>query len=85
MEENEYDWDPEADGVSLVATDVPIRAVSLQFVDNEWYVEGAETAGPDYHRPGFTEVISSEFTASFPEGSETEAFAKVEEIISEIS
>lgn len=63
LNRDEYDWD--ADDVSLVGTDVPIRVVSLQFDGGEWFVEGAETAGPDYHRPGFTELIGGEFSASF--------------------
>jgi hypothetical protein len=62
MSEDEYSWDLEE--VSLVGTDVPIRVVSLQHLDGEWHVEASETAGPDYHRPGFTELISSEFSRS---------------------
>lgn len=62
MSDDEYSWDLE--DVSLVGTDVPIRVVSLQFLDGKWYVEASETAGPDYHRPGFTELISSEFSHS---------------------
>ena len=66
LEDDEYDWDPEADGVTLVGTEVPIRVVSLQKLDDQWHVEAAETAGPEYHRPGFTEVISSDYTYSGP-------------------
>ncbi|UVE51973.1 hypothetical protein KU306_16755 (plasmid) [Haloferax larsenii] len=62
MSDDEYSWDLE--DVSLVGTDVPIRAVSLQSLDGEWQVEASETAGPDYHRPGFTELISAEFSHS---------------------
>ncbi|MFC7018371.1 MULTISPECIES: hypothetical protein [Haloarcula] len=85
MDDDEYDWNPETDDVSLVGTDTPIRAVNLQFLDGEWHVEGAETAGPDYHRPGFTETISSDFSASVPEGSEAEAFEKVKEFARRLS
>jgi hypothetical protein len=62
MSDNEYSWDLE--DVSLVGTDVPIRVVSLQYLDGKWHIEASETAGPDYHRPGFTELISSEFSHS---------------------
>lgn len=85
MDDDEYDWDPEIDEVSLVGTNTPIRIVSIQFYQSEWHVEGAETAGPNYHRPGFTEVIGSEFIASFPEGSEAKAFSKIEEFIHQLS
>lgn len=64
LTDDEYDWDPETDDVTLHGTEVPIRAVSLQKLDDEWHVEGAETAGPEYHRPGFTELISSEYAYS---------------------
>lgn len=50
------------DDVSLVGTDVPIRVVQLQYLDGEWQVTASETAGPGYHRPGFTELISGEFS-----------------------
>lgn len=85
IDDKEYDWSPDTDEVSLVGTDVPIRVVTLQYLDGEWNVEGAETAGPDYHRPGFTEVISSEFSATFAEGAEAEAFAKVKEFALRLS
>ena len=65
MDETEYDWDAEEDDVSLVGVDVPIRAVSLQNQSGMWHVEAAETAGPSYHRPGFTELISSDFSKSY--------------------
>lgn len=81
MRDNEYGWDQEA--VSLVGTDVPIRVVSLQFLGEEWAVKGLETAGPDYHRPGFTELISSEYTDTFDEAES--AFQAVEEYIQELS
>ena len=69
----------------MVGTDVPIRAVALRFDDGEWHVEGAETAGPTYHRPGFTEVISSEYSTSFPEGEEEDAFTAVKEFTRHLS
>ncbi|KTG16557.1 hypothetical protein [Haloferax profundi] len=62
MDPDEYEWD--ADEISLVGVDEPSRVVSLQFIDGQWYIEGAETAGPDYHRPGFTEVIGGEYSVS---------------------
>ena len=64
LEDDEYGWDPETDEVTLVGTEVPIRAVSLQKLDDQWHVEAAETAGPEYHRPGFTELISSDYAYS---------------------
>jgi len=63
LNSDEYDWN--TDEVSLVGTDVPIRVVSLQFQGEKWTVEGSETAGPDYHRPGFTELISEEYSERF--------------------
>jgi hypothetical protein len=83
MNADEYDWNPEEDDVKLQGTDVPIRAVTIQFRNGEWQVQGAETAGPSYHRPGFTELISSEFSASFDEPGE--AFDAVEEFIERLS
>lgn len=59
LDESEYDWDRSE--VDLVGTDVPIRVVSLQHRGSQWHVEAAETAGHDYHRPGFTELIGSEY------------------------
>jgi hypothetical protein len=64
MRDEEYDWDPKKEDISLVGTDVPVRVVELQSLDGEWYVSGAETAGPEYHRPGFTEPIGPEFSES---------------------
>ena len=63
LDEHEYDWD--ADEVDIVGADVPMRIVSLQLLNDEWHVEGAETGGPAYHRPGFTELISGEFADTF--------------------
>lgn len=60
MRESEFDWDPE--NVSLVGTEEPIRVVELQYRDEVWNVSAAETAGPEYHRPGFTELISGDYT-----------------------
>ena len=62
LKNGEYDWN--IDEVSHVGVDQPIRAVSLQLLDGTWSVEGAETAGPEYYRPGFTELISSDFSYS---------------------
>lgn len=83
LKEDEYNWDPNEDDVSLVGTDVPIRLVSVQFVSGEWQVQGAETAGPNYHRPGFTELISSEYSESYENAEE--AFDAVREFIEKLS
>lgn len=64
MDEDEYGWDPEEDDVWVVGADVPIRAVDVQYREREWHITGAETAGPEYHRPGYTEQISGEFSVS---------------------
>ena len=81
MEDDEYDWNP--DDVSLVGTDVPIRVVQLQYLDGEWEVTASETAGPEYHRPGFTELISGEF--SYATSDLDDAVQKVEEFIRDLS
>lgn len=81
MRDDEYHWDRE--DVSLVGTDVPIRVVSLQFLGGEWSVECSETAGPDYHRPGFTELIGSEYADTFETPSS--AFQAVERFVKELS
>lgn len=83
MKDEEYDWDPEEDDVSLVGTEVPIRVVSVQFRNGEWHVEASETAGPNYHRPGFTELISSEYSKSTEDAEE--AFETVSEFIRRLS
>lgn len=82
MGESEYDWNIE--DVSLVGTETPIRVVTLQPSHDEgWEVTAAETAGPDYHRPGFTEVISSEYSASAKNLQSAEEL--VESFISDLS
>jgi len=81
MRDDEYDWDLRE--VSLVGTDVPIRVVSLQFLGEEWAIEGSETCGPNYHRPGFTELISSEYAETFEDAES--AFQAVEEYIQKLS
>ena len=58
LREDEFDWN--SDEVEIVGRDGPVRVVSLERHD-EWTVEGLETAGPDYHRAGFTENISSDY------------------------
>lgn len=83
MEEDEYDWDSDQDDVSLVGIDVPIRLVSVQYIFGGWQVQGAETAGPDYYRPGFTEVINGDFSDSFDEAQA--AFDMVREYIKKLS
>ena len=83
LEDAELDWNPDADGVDLVGTEVPIRVVTLQKMGEEWSVEAAETAGPNYHRPGFTEVISSEY--SFSTEDFGEAVTRTREFIQRLS
>jgi len=61
----------------------PIRAATVQFLDGEWQVQGAETAGPSHHRPGFTELINSEYLTLLNDAEE--AFAGVEEFIEKLS
>lgn len=61
MDPDEFDW--EIDDVSL-STDEPVRVVSVQSLHTGWWVEGAETAGPDHGRSGFPAAISDEFCAS---------------------
>jgi hypothetical protein len=83
LDDEEYDWDPDEDDIVLVGTDDPIRTVILEYWDGEWDISGSETAGPDYHRPGYTEVISSEYSASKEEFDE--AVNVVEEYIRQLS
>jgi hypothetical protein len=83
MNSDEYDWDPEEDNIDLQGTDVPIRSVTLQYLNGKWELQGAETAGPSYHRPGFTELISSDYSASFDNADE--AFDAVREFIERLS
>ncbi|MFB6227980.1 MAG: hypothetical protein ABEH88_05265 [Halobacteriales archaeon] len=64
MHDDEYDWDPDEDDIWVVGADAPIRAVDLQYRAREWHITATETAGPDYHRPGYTEQISSAFSVS---------------------
>ena len=81
MEADEYDWEPE--DVPLVGTDVPIRSVELQYFMDEWHITGSETAGPEYHRPGFTELIGSDWAYSTKDFDE--AIEKVHEFIKQLS
>ena len=83
MKEDEYNWDPDADDASLVGTDVPIRLVELQYRNEEWHVQASETAGPNYHRPGYTELISSDFSHTTTEIDE--ATAAVHDFIDRLS
>lgn len=83
LEDDEYDWDSVEDDVSLLGTDVPIRVVTVQYTDGEWTVQGAETAGPNYHRPGFTEVISSDYVVTFDAAEK--AFEAIRSFIKELS
>ena len=81
LDEDEYNWD--ASEVNIVGADVPMRIVSLQLQNDEWHVEGAETGGPNYHRPGFTELISSEFADTFSDADN--AFDAVHDYIERLS
>jgi len=60
MDDDEYSWD--SDEVSLVGTDTPIQLVQLQYLNGVWQVTASETAGPEYHRPGFTELIGEKYS-----------------------
>lgn len=80
MDPDEYDWD--AADVSL-STEAPVRVVSLQSIRGNWWVEGAETAGPDHGRAGFPAAISDEFCAPCTD-LET-AFETVREYIERLS
>ncbi|KAA9400779.1 hypothetical protein Har1131_17290 [Haloarcula sp. CBA1131] len=81
LDDSEYDWD--CSEVNLVGTDVPIQVVSLQHRGSQWYVEAAETAGPDYHRPGFTELIGSEYHTTVDEAEA--AFDEVRSLVKRLS
>jgi len=62
LDDNEYDWDPEEDDISIIGFDTPCRTVNIRFENGTFTITGNETAGPNYHRPGYTELISSEFS-----------------------
>lgn len=83
MREDEYDWNPEEDDISIVGADSPVRIVQIQNRNGEWQVSASETAGPNYHRPGFTELISSEF--SFSSSDFDEAVETVREFLNRLS
>lgn len=57
--------------------------VSLQLRNDEWHVERAETSGPAYHRPEFTELISAEFADTFEDADS--AFETVRKYIERLS
>lgn len=81
LDEDEYNWD--GSEVNIVGADVPMRIVSLQLQNDEWHVKGAETGGPKYHRPGFTELISGEFADTFSDADN--AFDAVHDYIERLS
>lgn len=81
MNADEYDWD--LNDVSLVGTDEPIRVVELQYLDEEWHVSASETAGPESHRPGFTEPIGGSFDYATPEFKD--AVSKVRDFIDNLT
>ncbi len=81
MNDEEYNWDPNE--VELIDTDSPIRVVELMYNGDKWQVSALETAGPNYHRPGFTELISSDFSKSNSDFEE--AISAVETFIKKLS
>jgi hypothetical protein len=81
LDEDEYDWD--ASEVDIVGANIPMRIVSLKLRNDEWHVEGAETGGSNYHCPGFTELMSSEFADTFSNADS--AFDEVCEYIERLS
>lgn len=83
LNEDEYDWDPEEDNVSIVGFDKPCRTVDIRLENGGFSIVGNETAGPNYHRPGYTEPISSEYS----ENAETteEALEKALNMIEQLS
>jgi len=83
LDDDQYDWDPEADDVSLVGVDVPVRIISLEMQGSEWFVEALETAGPRYHRPGYTEPIGSEFSKEL--NSAEAALRTIEQYLQDLS
>lgn len=83
LDGGQIDWDPDEDDVSLVGTDTPIRVVTLTKRDRGWHVEALETAGPKYHRPGYTELISGDHAASATDPEE--AVEAVERFLEELS
>lgn len=62
MNEEEYDWD--RNKIDRLIGGTLIRMVTLWLVDKRWEIQACETAGPQYHRSGFCEVMSSEYTAT---------------------
>ena len=70
MDDGEYDWAPDA-------------CRHPQLHDDTWQVEAAETAGPNYHRPGYTGLISSDYLITTDD--ETEAFNAVRMFIDQLS
>ncbi|RDZ65344.1 hypothetical protein C5B90_02975 [Haloferax sp. Atlit-12N] len=80
LDRDEIDWD--ISNVDLVGTDVPVRIVSLEYHE-QWSIHGLETAGPDNHRPGFIETISSEYVTSAD--SLEEAVKIVREFVEQLS
>lgn len=83
MDEDEFDWNRE--GVPLVEIDNPVRVASSQSNGGCWYIEGLETAGPNYHRPGFTEVIAERYVERVPESEEEAALQAVMDFIRSLS
>ena len=80
MDPDEFGWDIE--DVSL-STETPVRVVSVQSISGGWWVEGAETAGPDHGRAGSPAAISDEFCASCAD--EETAYETAREYIERLS
>lgn len=57
--------------------------VTLWLVDKRWEIQDCETAGPQCHRSGFCEVVSSEYTTTSE--SVDEEHNKVMDIIQRLS
>lgn len=81
LDDSEYDWDRSE--VDLIGTNVPIQVVSLQHRGSQWHIEAAETAGPEYHRPGFTELIGSEYHTTVDDAEA--AFDEVRSLVKRLS
>lgn len=81
MDEDEYSWNKHE--IDIIGSDEPMRMVTLQLFDEAWQIQGCETGGPKYHRAGFCEVISNEYTATVM--SVDSAYDSVMDIIERLS
>jgi hypothetical protein len=63
MEDDECNWAPEEDNVNIVGGDTPMRTIELSpNSDRGWHVSASGAGGPNYHHPGYTELVSSDFS-----------------------